>query len=137
MSGDTYQVFNAAAVQASPVFLDRDATVEKACRLIEQAAERGSDLVVFPEVFIPAYPLWSFLYPPMETHGFFHRLFQNAVRVPSPQTEKLGETAFHEKVRRGSPMMPGFEHTLRPAQIDQLLAFLKTFTPGAQAVGPE
>mgnify|MGYP000120849108 CR=1 FL=1 len=93
MSGDTYPIFKAAAVQAAPVFLDRDATIDKACALIERAAALGAELVVFPEVFVPAYPLWSFLYPPMETHGFFHRLFRNAVKVPSPQTDKLGETA--------------------------------------------
>jgi len=93
MGGDTYPKFLAAAVQAAPVFLDRDATIEKACKLIEEAASKGAELVVFPEVFVPAYPLWSFLFPPMDTHHFFRRLFENAVRVPSPQTEKLCEVA--------------------------------------------
>lgn len=93
MGGDRYPAFRAAAVQAAPVFLDRDATVEKACALIEQAAATGASLVVFPEVFVPAYPLWSFLFSPMDTHHFFRRLFENSVRVPSPQTEKLCEAA--------------------------------------------
>ncbi len=93
MRGDTYPVFKAAAVQAAPVFLDRDATIDKACVLVERAAALGAALVVFPEVFVPAYPLWSFLYPPLETHAFFRRLFRNAVQVPSPQTRKLGEAA--------------------------------------------
>lgn len=51
--------------------------------------------------------------------------------------EKLGEGAIREKVRRGSPMMPGFEHTLQQAQVDQIVAFLKTFTPRAQAATTE
>ena len=51
--------------------------------------------------------------------------------------ERLGEAAFGEKVRKGSAMMPGFEHTLQPAQIDQVAAFLKTFTPRAQAAASE
>src|SRR5256886_17387876 len=48
----------AAAVQATPVFLHRDETVEKAVRLIEEAAAEGAGLIVFPETFIPTYPDW-------------------------------------------------------------------------------
>lgn len=52
------QVVVAAAVQATPVFLDRDATVEKVVELTEKAAAQGAGLVVFPEAFVPAYPDW-------------------------------------------------------------------------------
>ena len=45
----------AAAVQAEPVVLNRDATVEKACSLISEAATNGANLIVFPELFIPTY----------------------------------------------------------------------------------
>jgi cyanide dihydratase len=51
--------FKIAAVQASPVFLDREATVEKACKLITQAGSQGARLIVFPESFIPTYPDWG------------------------------------------------------------------------------
>ena len=44
--------FKAAAVQAAPVFLDTDATVDKVCRLIKEAAGNGAKLVAFPEVFV-------------------------------------------------------------------------------------
>ena len=51
--------FKAAAVQAAPIYLDRDGSVEKACSLIKTAAENGADLIVLPEVFIPGGPYWA------------------------------------------------------------------------------
>ena len=53
----------AAAVQATPVFLDREATVEKAVALIKEAAARAPGLIVFPETFIPTYPDWVWRVP--------------------------------------------------------------------------
>ncbi|MBM3732085.1 MAG: carbon-nitrogen hydrolase family protein [Acidimicrobiia bacterium] len=81
-----------AAIQAAPVFLDRDATVEKACRLIGEAAERGARIMVFPETFIPGYPFW-----PRDNSGparvpilkAFVRYFRNSVAIPSPQTDAM------------------------------------------------
>ena len=52
--------FKAAAVQAAPVYLDTDATVDKACDLIRLAAGNGATLVAFPEVHqTPIGPLGS------------------------------------------------------------------------------
>jgi mono/diheme cytochrome c family protein len=51
--------------------------------------------------------------------------------------ERLGEMVFREKVRQGSAMMPGFQYTLQPTQIDQIAAFLKTFTPRAQTAATQ
>ena len=50
--------FKVAAVQATPVFLDREATIDKACELITTAGSEGARLIVFPEAFIPSYPEW-------------------------------------------------------------------------------
>jgi nitrilase len=89
MPGDTYPRFRAAAVQAAPVFLDREATIEKAVGLIGEAAARGAELVVFPEVYVAAYPVWTLVYAPLDNHHFFRRFYDNAVRIPSPHTDQL------------------------------------------------
>ena len=46
---ETFPKLNVAAVQASPVYMDREATVEKACRLIEEAGNNGARIIGFPE----------------------------------------------------------------------------------------
>ena len=55
------RAMTAACVQAEPVVLDRDATLEKLSRLTAEAAENGATLVVFPEAFVPVYPssVWA------------------------------------------------------------------------------
>ena len=52
------RIIKAAAVQAEPVWFDLQATVDKTCKLIEEAAANGADIVAFPEVFVPGYPTW-------------------------------------------------------------------------------
>ncbi|HTR97536.1 MAG TPA: carbon-nitrogen hydrolase family protein [Candidatus Acidoferrales bacterium] len=88
--------FVAAAVQAAPVFLDRDATVEKACRLIAEAASRGAKLVVLPETFVPAYPAWVWFLPLTRRPDvalLYRTLVEHAIDVPGPETERLGRAA--------------------------------------------
>ena len=82
-----------AAVQATPVFLDRAATTDKACALIGEAAARGAELVVFPEAFIPAYPDWVWRVPAWNDSSYVARLHDQSVTVPGPVTERLGEAA--------------------------------------------
>jgi nitrilase len=87
----------AAAVQATPVFLDREATLEKACRLIAAAAARGARLVAFPEAFVAGYPYWLWGDRPGGVPGLeqqaFVALWREAIDVPGPATERLGAAA--------------------------------------------
>ncbi|MBV9666118.1 MAG: carbon-nitrogen hydrolase family protein [Actinobacteria bacterium] len=85
----------AAAVQTSPVFLDREATVDKACGLIDKAAAEGAGLIVFPETFVPTYPDWVWRTTPWADGAaqWYSRLFDQSVVVPSPATVALGEAA--------------------------------------------
>ncbi len=88
--------FLAAAVQAAPVFLDRDATVEKACGLIAGAAREGARLIVLPETFVPAYPAWVWLLPPTrraDLAALYRDLVEQSVTVPGPEVERLGRAA--------------------------------------------
>lgn len=87
-----------AVVQAAPVLFDREATVEKAVRLTQEAAAAGAQLVLFPEAFIPAYPRgFSFGMAvgsrTSEGRRLWQRYAENAVEVPGPATAKLGEAA--------------------------------------------
>jgi len=91
--GDVLPRFKAAAVQAAAVFLDRDASVEKACALIREAAGNGADLIVLPEVFIPGGPYWAWHMPMREAMGYSAELFLNSVDVPGECTEAIGDAA--------------------------------------------
>ena len=75
-----------AAVQTAPVFLDPEATVDKACALIAEAARNGARLVAFPEVFIAGYPYWNWLMTPIEGSPWFERLCRAAIRIPGPRS---------------------------------------------------
>jgi nitrilase len=92
----TPRPFVVAAVQAAPVFLDREATVDKACALVAQASARGATLVVLPEAFIPAYPVWVWFLPltrRADIASLYRTLVEQAVDVPGPVTARLGEAA--------------------------------------------
>jgi nitrilase len=83
----------AAAVQLSPVLFSRDGTTEKVCAAILEAGRAGARLVVFPETFIPYYPYFSFIKPPVSIGADHLQLYEQAVVVPSPTTDRLGAAA--------------------------------------------
>jgi len=91
--GDSFPKVKVAAVQAAPVFLNRDATVDKALSLVREASNNGAELIAFPEVFIAGYPYWNRLENVFKTTPYFVELLKNAVRVPGPVTDRLCDAA--------------------------------------------
>ena len=92
------QQIKVAVVQAAPVLFDREATVEKACGLIKQAAEQGAQLILFPEAFIPAYPRGLAFGTVVGSRSpvgrrIWQRYWENTVEVPGPTTLRLGQAA--------------------------------------------
>lgn len=87
------QTMRAAAVQISPVLFSRDGTTEKVLQTIANAAQQGVQLIVFPETFIPYYPYFSFIQPPVLMGKEHMRLYEEAVEVPSPVTDAISRAA--------------------------------------------
>ena len=81
-----------AAIQASPVILDAEASIDKALRLLHEAADAGVDLAVFPETFISVYPSGAWGHQAAQFGGFdemWERLWTSSVEVPGPAIDKL------------------------------------------------
>lgn len=91
--GDEFRDFTLAAVQAVPEFLDRDASIEKACALIEQAGALGSDLAVFGETWVSGYASFAAWANHPAFAGLLQRFVLNGVEVPSPATDALCRAA--------------------------------------------
>ena len=91
--GDIFPRFTVAAVQAASVFFDRDKTIDKAIRFIEEAADRGAVIIGFPELFACGHPhIWYTAKKsnPLRRQGkMFVEVVKNAIRVPSPETDRL------------------------------------------------
>ena len=85
-----------AAAQLSPVFLNKDKTIDKACNAIIEAGKKGAKLIVFPEAFISGYPDWVWLIPNskgLELNTLYSKLVENAISVPDDSTTKLCKAA--------------------------------------------
>jgi len=87
--------FKVAAVQIAPVFLNRERTVEKALRYLDEAVAAGAKLVVFPEVLLPGYPDWVWSVPPREDlmDELYGELLENSVEIPGETTRRLCDAA--------------------------------------------
>ena len=86
-------VTKVAVAHVAPVFLDKKATVAKALGLIQEAAQKGAQLVVFPESFLPGFPIWAALWSPMENHDLFQRFVENSLLCDGPEVAAIAAQA--------------------------------------------
>jgi len=124
--------FKIAAVQASPVFLNREATLKKAATLIRKAGNAGAKLIVFPESFIPAYPEWVWVVPSGRDRilsQLYGELLENAVAIPGPATERIGKAA----KETGSYVVMGVTERDTEASGASLYNTLIYFGPGGES----
>ncbi len=82
-----------AAVQAAPVYMNSEASLEKAIRLIEEAALTGAELIAFSETWLPGYPFFAFARSDRLRFTAAEVYLDQAVEIPGPETEALCEAA--------------------------------------------
>ncbi len=87
------QKVTVCAAHVAPVYLNAGATVEKACSLIAEAASLGVDLIAFPESFVPGFPVWPAVSPPIHNHLLFEQFVAQSIRVPSPEAFQICQAA--------------------------------------------
>src|SRR5687767_2718504 len=83
-----------AAIQATPVILDAEATIEKAVGLLNAAADDGVQLAVLPETFVPVYPSWAWAHDAVtfaRGDELWERLWENSVDVNGPHVERIAD----------------------------------------------
>ncbi|SKA79551.1 aliphatic nitrilase [Prosthecobacter debontii] len=83
----------AAAVQIAPDLTSAEGTVDRICRAVADAAAQGVEIAVFPETFVPYYPYFSFVEPPVSAGKEHLRLYENAVEIPGWVPEVLSQQA--------------------------------------------
>jgi len=87
------RIVRAAAVQIAPDLENGQATLARVIDAIEDAARQGVQLIVFPETFVPYYPYFSYVRPPVQSGSDHLRLYEQAVVVPGPVTQAVAEQA--------------------------------------------
>jgi nitrilase len=92
------KVIRVAAVQIAPDLETATGTLDRVLAAIAEAGARGANLVAFPETFVPWYPYFSFVHPPVLTGGEHMRLYEHAVVVPGPVTEAVGAAARRHRI---------------------------------------
>jgi nitrilase len=97
MSSEKTQTVCAAVVQASAVPFDADACIDKAVRLVGEAAAKGAKVIVFPEAFVPGYPKglnYGLVVGARDPAGReeFRIYLDAAIPVPGPHTQRTACT---------------------------------------------
>ncbi len=86
------------AAQIAPRFLDKAGTIKKIGQTLEEAGRLGLDLLVFPETFLSAYPYWRGAVSVRRSTELVAAMQRQAVRIPSEDTDALGEMARRARV---------------------------------------
>jgi len=86
-----------AIIQHAPQVLDREATLNKAVQFIAEAAAGGAQLIVFPEAFVPGYPVWIWRLRPGGdwdlSEQIHQRLLENAIDLAGDDLAKVRTAA--------------------------------------------
>ena len=123
-----------AVVQCPPAYLDRTETLKRGVAAIAEAAQSGARLVVFPEAFIPGYPVWIWRLRPGAdmrlTEQLHSRLRANAIDLAGDDLAPLCKAAGEHNVSVG-PIDPSFDRpTTRPASSMTSTSSNATVSPG-------
>ncbi|WP_454724434.1 MULTISPECIES: carbon-nitrogen hydrolase family protein [Cupriavidus] len=86
-------IVNVAAAHAASVYMDAAGSARKAVSLIDEAARHGAELIVFPESFIPGFPVWAALWAPIHNHEWFRRMATNSIRIDGPEIALIAAAA--------------------------------------------
>jgi stringent starvation protein B len=82
-----------AAAQVRPVLFSLDGSVARVLEAMAEAAAAGVELIVFPETFLPYYPYFSFVEPPVLMGKSHLALYEQAVTVPGPAITAIAAAA--------------------------------------------
>jgi nitrilase len=98
--GISHPKYKVAVVQAAPVWMDLDATIDKTVQYIRQAAKAGARLIAFPETWVPCYPWHIWLGTPAWQigRGFVQRYFDNSLAYDSPQAQRIADAAREHRI---------------------------------------
>ena len=87
--------FKVAVIQHPPVFLNLEASLARAEALVAEAAQGGAQVIVFPETWLPGYPVWldyapnAALWDHPPAKALFRLLSENALSIPGPDMDRL------------------------------------------------
>ena len=91
-------------IQEGPVYFDLEKSLKKAINLIEEAVEKGANLVVFGETWLTGYPIWLdhcsdiALWDHLPTKKVFAQMYKNGIEVPGKATRIFANLAKKHRI---------------------------------------